>query len=314
MGPAVGPREGGSFKVKNDYGAINLAVNGLVDEEWLPLYVDPTPMVIGTETFTPRVSILVWFDRALQTSTMFSEAVSTSIEVCFNPLRGPGVTFILRVSQVDYTGTTSQTLSYVSGGSGPGSGIWVMGDATTGLRFTPGKVYHPRSRKFEDLPFAKDKRFIQGLIDKYFSTPIGKQNAAAITGYIVQAVMTFAANVVLTQVAQFINANLPRSIRVEFVYGEATLTVKIGWSVLGTEKYLIRGENEVEQLEGLFNNVINMYAPGYRTLDYTILHTSSGSNSTPGSGSGSGTCSPRSDTGISYGECTPLWNVLLLLR
>lgn len=202
----------------------------------------------------------------------------------------------MRIFQVDYTGTTSQTLSYVSGGSGPGSGMWVMGDGTTGLRFTPGKVYHPLSRKFEDLPFAKDKRFIQSLIDKYFATPIGKHNAAAITGYIVQAVMTFAANVVLTQVAQFINANLPRSVQVEFVYSEATLTVKIGWSVLATEKYLIRGGSEAEQLEGLFNNVINMYVPGYRTLDYTILDT----------GSGSGSCSPRSGTGISYGERAPL--------
>ncbi|KAF9456673.1 hypothetical protein BDZ94DRAFT_1275126 [Collybia nuda] len=279
MGPAQGPRGGSSFKVQNDFGSINLAVNGMIDGKWLPVYVDPTPTITGAATFKPIVSILVWFDRTLQTSTMFTEAVSTSIEV-------------------DYTGTTSQTLSYVSGGSGPGSGIWVMGDSTTGLRFTPGKIYHPLSKKFEDLPFANDKQFIQTLVDKYFTTPLGKKNQDTITDYIVQALITFGANVVLAQVAKFINDHLPRSVRVSIKYEASALVVKIGWAQGVLSKDLVMGGNDVEKLEGLFNNMINTFKPGYRSLDYTVLN---GSVSNPAPGSGSCASIPMSDT-ISYDQ------------
>ncbi|KAF9466850.1 hypothetical protein BDZ94DRAFT_1332008 [Collybia nuda] len=195
-------------------------------------------------------------------------------------------------------GTTSQNLSYVSGGSGPGSGIWVMGDSTTGLRFTPGKIYHPLSKKFEDLPFANDKQFIQTLIDKYFTTPLGKKNQDAITDYIVQALITFGANVVLAQVAKFINDHLPRSVRVSIKYEASVLVVKIGWAQGVLSKDLVIGENNAEQLEGLFNNMINMFKPGYCSLDYTVLN---GSVSNPAPGSGSCASGPMSDT-ISYDQ------------
>lgn len=120
-------------------------------------------------------------------------------------------------------------LSYVSGGSGPGSGIWVMkgrtGTGSTDLRFIPGKLYHLLFGKLVGLPFAKDKHFVQGLVNKYFPTSMGRQNA----------VLVFAPNIVIRRVDHFVTENVLRIVQVEFVYGErATLSVKIGWSGLGT--------------------------------------------------------------------------------
>jgi hypothetical protein len=270
MGSAAGPNEGASFKVKNEYGSINMGVKGLVGDLWLPIYVDPVPMVTGTETFIPVVSLLVWFDRSLQTSTMFTEAVSMSVEVCLRT--SYTLTSVLTYAQVDYTGKTTQTLSYVSGGgSGSGNGIWVTGDATSGLVFTPGKVYHPLSRRFEDLPFANDQRCIQSLTDKYFATPIGKLNKVAIQEWLVQAVVTYGANVVLTEVAAFINEHLPRTMQVSIEHGDRSLTVRIAWAALVKTKGLVRGDTDAEKLEEAFNAVINLYSPGYQGVNYTML-------------------------------------------
>lgn len=55
--------------------------------------VGPVSAVVGMETFTPRVSILVLFDHTLKMSTMFSEVLTPVPRHVYSP---PQV-FILRI-------------------------------------------------------------------------------------------------------------------------------------------------------------------------------------------------------------------------
>jgi hypothetical protein len=149
--------------------------------------------------------------------------------------------------------------------------VWVTGDASTGLSFTPFRVYHLLTRGFEDLPFAKDQRFIQSFIDKYFATPIGNSNSTAIPEYL---------NVVLSDVARFINEHLPRSIQVliQYISNGRSLVVKIAWAALVETKGLVREETDAEKLEREFNTAIDLYSPGYLGANYPIIDSNSRSN------------------------------------
>jgi hypothetical protein len=112
MEPAVGSNEGISFEVKNDCRSMGIRVNCLTGDAWLSIYVDPVPLT-GTAPYTPVVSLLIWFDLSLQTSTTFTEVVSMNIEVCF---RTPhtDTKSVLTYCQVDFTGgATSKTLAYM---------------------------------------------------------------------------------------------------------------------------------------------------------------------------------------------------------
>ncbi|KAJ7690177.1 hypothetical protein B0H14DRAFT_2156552, partial [Mycena olivaceomarginata] len=104
MQPATGPVTGGSFTVDNEYQPVNFGVSQEVNGKFLPIYVDKTLTVIGTETLTPITAVLAFFSKELTTSSMYTTATSSSIEVT-------------------YMGTTTNTISYVDDGS-TGNGIW----------------------------------------------------------------------------------------------------------------------------------------------------------------------------------------------
>ncbi|KAF9455894.1 hypothetical protein BDZ94DRAFT_1241923, partial [Collybia nuda] len=90
---AQGSPGGGSIIVNNNYGSINLGVEAKLGGVLAPIYVDQLPAVAGTETLTPIEKVMVWFDRTLTSSTMFTSSVSLSFEI-------------------DFTGITTQTASY----------------------------------------------------------------------------------------------------------------------------------------------------------------------------------------------------------
>lgn len=50
-------------------------------QQSLPIYVAPKPSIMGKITLTPVERVQIWFSQSLQTSTMFSEAVSNVVEV-----------------------------------------------------------------------------------------------------------------------------------------------------------------------------------------------------------------------------------------
>jgi hypothetical protein len=83
------PATGGSatgFTMVNNYGSIHPGVNQLstgIDGEQVstPIYVAAKPIVTGKTVLTPVEKVLVWFEQNVETSTMFSDAVSNSVEI-----------------------------------------------------------------------------------------------------------------------------------------------------------------------------------------------------------------------------------------
>lgn len=74
------------FTMINEYGTIHPGVNQLctgLDGKQIssPIYVAPHPSVKGKVELTPVEKVLVWFEQNIETSTMFSNARSFSIEI-----------------------------------------------------------------------------------------------------------------------------------------------------------------------------------------------------------------------------------------
>lgn len=76
MGAAQGPiDQSGSFIVENDYGEICPGVNCNLNGNFSPIFVSD-PIVKGPATFTPIVTVVVWFSTTETTSTMIFDAKS----------------------------------------------------------------------------------------------------------------------------------------------------------------------------------------------------------------------------------------------
>jgi len=103
LDPAEGDAAGESFYVRNKYAPIVLGVNLQVAGSYVPSFVTTSVAVVGTQEFTPEPKILVWFDRNLRTSAMFSQSVALPYEV-------------------DFSERNSAEISWVSQGGNPG---WV---------------------------------------------------------------------------------------------------------------------------------------------------------------------------------------------
>jgi len=79
-----GPSTG--ITMNNQFGAIHpgvsqlsTGVNGV--QSTTPIYVAEDEVVIGVDTLTPKEFVMVWFQQNVEASTMFSEAVSNSVEI-----------------------------------------------------------------------------------------------------------------------------------------------------------------------------------------------------------------------------------------
>lgn len=75
-----------AFTMQNDFGPIHPGVNQLstgIDgkEVSTPIYVATSQAVEGNITLTPVEKVLVWFEQDIETSTMFSNARSRSVEI-----------------------------------------------------------------------------------------------------------------------------------------------------------------------------------------------------------------------------------------
>lgn len=46
-----------------------------------PIYVAQNPVVLGDTLLTPVEKVLVWFEQNIETSTMFSDSKSKSVEI-----------------------------------------------------------------------------------------------------------------------------------------------------------------------------------------------------------------------------------------
>lgn len=55
--------------------------DGITGPQSLPIYVSPKEAIMGKITLTPVEKVQIWFSQTLQTSTMFSEAISNVVEV-----------------------------------------------------------------------------------------------------------------------------------------------------------------------------------------------------------------------------------------
>ena len=83
--PVTGGPETG-FTMVNEYGSIHPGVKQLctgIDgtQTSSPIYVSTATAVQGKVTLTPVEKVLVWFEQEVETSTMFSNARSNSIEL-----------------------------------------------------------------------------------------------------------------------------------------------------------------------------------------------------------------------------------------
>jgi hypothetical protein len=79
-----GPDTG--FTLQNNYESIHPGVNQLsIDIEGntssTPIYVSEDPVVMGPTLLTPVEMVLVWFEQNIETSTMFSDSRSNSVEI-----------------------------------------------------------------------------------------------------------------------------------------------------------------------------------------------------------------------------------------
>ncbi|KAJ7068797.1 hypothetical protein C8F01DRAFT_1051200 [Mycena amicta] len=149
MLPAQGPVTGESFAVTNLYQPVNFAVNQYIGSSWSPIYVDKTLTVIGddpSETFTPIVSVLVWFSKSLTTSSMFTTASSSSIEAV-------------------YRGQVTQTVSYDDTGVN-GNGMWFLGTKVTGFTAVPPRSYSG-DKGFVNLSHANDAFAVAAIVNKF---------------------------------------------------------------------------------------------------------------------------------------------------
>ncbi|AFY43919.1 hypothetical protein [Nostoc sp. PCC 7107] len=84
--PSTGGEPTG-FTLKNEFGNIHPGVNQMSfntitgKEVSTPIYVAQNPVVIGDTLLTPVEKVLVWFEQNIETSTMFSNSRSKSVEI-----------------------------------------------------------------------------------------------------------------------------------------------------------------------------------------------------------------------------------------
>lgn len=86
LGPAMTGGSETGITLVNEYGSIHPGINQLstgIDGSQVstPIYVAPQAMVLGNATLTPKEMVMVWFEQNIETSTMFSEARSRSVEI-----------------------------------------------------------------------------------------------------------------------------------------------------------------------------------------------------------------------------------------
>lgn len=86
LGSAVDGGTNTALHLTNEYGPIHSGVNQMVTgvdgrEASLPIYVSETQEVKGNIDLTPKESVLVWFEKNIETSTMFSSSRSNAIEL-----------------------------------------------------------------------------------------------------------------------------------------------------------------------------------------------------------------------------------------
>jgi len=83
--PVTGGPDTG-FTLDNEFGIIHAGVNQLstgINGEIIstPIYVSQQPVVKGDTLLTPVEKVLVWFEQNIETSTMFSNSRSKSVEI-----------------------------------------------------------------------------------------------------------------------------------------------------------------------------------------------------------------------------------------
>ncbi|KAJ7456022.1 hypothetical protein B0H11DRAFT_1739596 [Mycena galericulata] len=147
MGDATGAKTGGSFVVVNEWQPCNIGVSQEINGHFSPTFVNPQKTIVGEEELTPIVSVMVFFDRTLETGTMFTRAKSSTCEVT-------------------YMGDSTKTVSYVDDGNGRGNGIWVAGTPAFGFSAVVPRSYSVE-KGFVTLPAADDALAIAAIIKNF---------------------------------------------------------------------------------------------------------------------------------------------------
>ncbi|KZV94462.1 hypothetical protein EXIGLDRAFT_823647 [Exidia glandulosa HHB12029] len=113
LSEATGQPHGASFELVNEGAKTFVVLDQQIGNEFSTIWADPDGMVNGVMELTPHPKVMVFFEKTMETGTMFIKVKNPSIEV-------------------DFTGHTERTVSFVEDAETPGVGIWVQG-AVKGL-------------------------------------------------------------------------------------------------------------------------------------------------------------------------------------
>ncbi|PSS06600.1 hypothetical protein PHLCEN_2v3658 [Hermanssonia centrifuga] len=238
MQPATGPTDkSGVFKVQNNYGAMCIGVNAKLGGAWSPIYLSQTPFASGVVSLTPIEKVLVWFDALSSTGTMLVDAVTNSIEL-------------------DFTGKTSQSVTYASDPNKPGNGGWIVGGSAV-----LSSTYHVDTDTFSlETPSAP-------LLGK-LSTLINSQNSLPLSKLAVSASLEFYDEVSAEEFVRYAFGKRPEGVRNwDFVQTSTVVELK-----LQTEKDQ-EDELAVKFLQDAYLGVLYSFpGPEYMKLTFQILN------------------------------------------
>ncbi|KAJ7456023.1 hypothetical protein B0H11DRAFT_1611182, partial [Mycena galericulata] len=95
MRDATGGKTGSSFYVDNEWQPCNIGVSGEINGQFRPAFVNPQQTIFGKQGLAPIVSVMVFFDKILETGMMFMRVPSSTCEVL-------------------YVGNSTETVYYIS--------------------------------------------------------------------------------------------------------------------------------------------------------------------------------------------------------
>jgi hypothetical protein len=79
------PVDPSSIRMINNYGQIRAGLSAVSEFNGVtaitPIFVSPDQNVIGDVALTPKEVVRVWFERSIETSTMFERSISRGIEI-----------------------------------------------------------------------------------------------------------------------------------------------------------------------------------------------------------------------------------------
>lgn len=140
--------EGGTFYIDNQYMPCYIGLNQKLNGVFAPAFLDQYLNIFGPSDITPLVTVMVFFSRTLETSSMF---LNVSSSVC----------------EIAYQGAVQKAVEYTDV-KGNGNGMWVK---NTSAGFAPAPLCsYSFGEGFKLLSEAYDPFAVAALVDKFKTT------------------------------------------------------------------------------------------------------------------------------------------------